>query len=688
MLFQPPPPWLQAPFVRLLPPFIAGILVQWYFPISLAVIFTVAGLSFILLACFSLLPVRYRFRLRMATGLLIMLICFSLGALVLRSHDIREHEDWFALYESEQPAFLAVLDEEPVEKTNSLKAIATVYHRIGRSAVSTSGKLIIYFKKGEGFEKLGYGTRILFARSPQAIRTSNNPGAFDYSAYCLRSGITHQVYGGNDAFTILKGSGGTGIGHLVDAIRRWVLGVLRKNIKDPKDCGLAEALLIGYKTDLDTELVQAYSNTGVVHVIAISGLHLGLIYSLLMSITKRFRNGVSAWLRLLLILAGLWTFSLLAGAQPSVLRSAVMFSFLAIGGVIDRRGSVFNMLALSAFFILCYNPYWIADAGFQLSYAAVLSILLFYKAVYNWCYFPNKLVDGIWQLCAVTLAAQLLTLPVSIYLFHQVPTLFLLTNLLAVPLSSLILLGEILLCAVSPLTPLASLLGAALEFGIHLMNAYIERLSQVSFALLQGLYLTGIQAVLLTVLLVFFFLWLSRRAVLLLYLSLLSFLGLGIESCKRKFSIDSQQRLVVYSVPKQSWMELIAGRSSIAIGPDDLRLNESLYKFHLQGAELLHGIRATGFQAGKPYLLFGGKKIWITGKELAGRPPAGDSIAILLFSAPVAQLEGLARSCHIGTVVADGQVSARQRALIGAECKKLHIPFHDTDRDGAFIVDL
>jgi len=688
MLFQPPPPWLQAPFMRLLPPFITGILVQWYLPIPVAILLSILVTTFVLLPGFSLLPLQYRFRLRMATGLLVMLICFSLGALVLHFHNVRGKKDWFGQPVFERTACLAVLDEEPVEKTNSLKAIASVTYRLGQSAVSTSGKLIFFFKKGEGFEKLGYGTRILFASSPQAIRSSNNPGAFDYSAYCLRSGITHQVYGGKDVFTILEGGGGSQIGYLINAIRRWVLRVLRRNIKDPKDCGLAEALLIGYKTDLDTELVQAYSNTGVVHVIAISGLHLGLIYSLLMFLTKHFHSGASAWIRLLLILAGLWIFSLLAGAQPSVLRSAVMFSFLAVGGVIDRRGSVFNMLALSAFFILCFNPYWLADAGFQLSYAAVLSILLFYKAVYKWCYFPNKLVDGIWQLCTVTLAAQLLTLPVSIYLFHQVPTLFLLTNLLAVPLSSLILLGEILLCVVSPLTPLASLLGSVIEMGIHLMNAYIDRLSQISFALVQGLFLTTLQAMLLTALLVFFFLWLSRPTVMLLYLSLLAFFGLGIESGRRKFSIDSQQHLVLYSVPKQSWLELICGRSSLAIGPNDLRFNEAVYKFHLAGAQLLHGNRTSKFHAGMRYLIFGGKKIWVTGKDISCRPPRGDSIDILVVTAPAVQLEQLTELYSIGKVLVDGQISARQRALVSAECEKLHIPFHDTERYGAFILNL
>src|SRR5215203_2645450 len=131
--------------------------------------------------------------------------------------------------------------------------------------------------------------------------------------------------------------------------RDGVINILRKFIPGEKEQGLAEALLIGYKDDLDKNLVQAYSNTGVVHVIAISGLHLGLIYWLLLGLTKPLKRKKLAWVRLVIILSSLWLFSILAGAQPSVLRSAVMFSFIAWGQVIERRASIYNNLALSAF---------------------------------------------------------------------------------------------------------------------------------------------------------------------------------------------------------------------------------------------------------------------------------------------------------------------------------------------------
>src|SRR5262245_60738277 len=170
--------------------------------------------------------------------------------------------------------------------------------------------------------------------------------------------------------------------------RTKVLNILRANIKGEKELGLAEALLIGYKNDLDKTLVQSYSNTGVVHVIAISGLHLGLIYWLLSWLCKPLQRGRNfKWLRLILILTGLWLFGLLAGAQPSVIRSAVMFTCIALGQSLTRKSSTYNTLALSAFILLCINPYWLWDVGFQLLYAAVLSIVIFMQPIYNWFYF-------------------------------------------------------------------------------------------------------------------------------------------------------------------------------------------------------------------------------------------------------------------------------------------------------------
>jgi competence protein ComEC len=182
-----------------------------------------------------------------------------------------------------------------------------------------------------------------------------------------------------------------------------------------------------------------------------------------------------------IIISGLWLFSLLAGAQASVLRSAVMFTCIVLGKNFLRSSSIYNTLAVSAFMLLCYDPFWFWDVGFQLSYAAVLSIVIFVKPIYNWFYIRNKILDFIWKLNAVSIAAQLLTTPFSLYHFHQFPSFFLLSNFAVVPLSSIVVLGEIFLCSTFFFPFVASISGKLLSKFIWIMNSYIERIEALPY---------------------------------------------------------------------------------------------------------------------------------------------------------------------------------------------------------------
>src|SRR5262249_31983562 len=209
-----------------------------------------------------------------------------------------------------------------------------------------------------------------------------------------------------------------------------------------------------------------------------------LIYWLLVRLFVPLRKKKAfKWLSPMMIIGGLWLFSFIAGAQPSVLRSAVMFTCIVLAEGFSRKTSIYNSLAFSAFVLLCVNPFWLWDVGFQLSYSAVLSIVIFMKPVYNRVYIKNKIFDSIWKLNAVSVAAQLLTTPFSIYHFHQFPTYFLLSNLIAVPLSSIIVLGEIFLCTASIVPLIALLSGKILSWLISLMNGYIERIESLPYSL-------------------------------------------------------------------------------------------------------------------------------------------------------------------------------------------------------------
>ncbi len=220
-------------------------------------------------------------------------------------------------------------------------------------------------------------------------------------------------------------------------------------------------------------------------------MHLALIYYLLLWISEKIPLlKKSKLMRLFSILFCLWFFSFLTGAPASVLRASVMFSFIAIGDSFDKRNSIYNSLAISAFVLLCYDPFMLWDVGFQLSYLAVLGIVVTQKYIYKWFYFKNKILNAAWELASVSLAAQLFTLPVCIYYFHQFPLLFLLSNLIAIPLSTVALWGCIAVLAFSPVPLVAAYLGKLVWGVVWLLNHSVLVVNAIPFSLWNGLLLS------------------------------------------------------------------------------------------------------------------------------------------------------------------------------------------------------
>ncbi len=443
--------WNKAPALRLLLPLAGGILLQWYYPLPDVILLLLFFILLITVIFYHFSSIEKRFQSRIINGFCFSLLFFIAGALITIKNDIRKHPQWMGIQKLEKAFTLLRLEEPLIEKDNSYKALASVKHVYYNGHLEKlKGKVILYFKKDSFLNKPGYGSQLLVGKQLQEIKNAGNPGSFDYKRYSLFHHISHQVYITNSDYQTLPETDKNFFEDFIFRSRSFIISILRKYIDGEKERGLAEALLIGYKDDLDKNLVQAYSNTGAVHIIAISGLHLGIIYWLLLRLTKPLKGRKLFWTRFFVITGLLWLFSFLVGAQPSVLRSAVMFTCIAGGTVLDRKTSIYNTLAFSALVLLCWNPFWLWDVGFQLSYAAVLSIIIFFRPVYNWFYSPNKILDFFWKLLAASLAAQLLTLPISIFHFHQFPVLFLLTNLIAVPLSSGILIAEIILCIILP----------------------------------------------------------------------------------------------------------------------------------------------------------------------------------------------------------------------------------------------
>jgi len=680
----------RSPFIRLLVPLIAGIIIQWYCQFQIIAWILTLVLTVIALPCFFFLPLFQRFSKNWIAGMLIVNAITAVGAILTWKNDIRNDSNWFGHHQI--AGLVAVVDEALVEKNRSFKANARIKYLIKDSQlVKVKGRFIIYFSKDSMDESIGYGSVIITNAQLQPIRRSGNPGGFDYARYSLFQGITHQLYLEKRDFITLNEKETSFVTLCLIRIREKVISILQKFIKGKEEVGLAEALLIGYKNDLDKSLVQSYSNTGVVHVIAISGLHIGLIYWLLIFITRPMAGNKNLqWLQAVLIMGGLWGFSLLAGAQPSVLRSAVMFTCIIIGNTISRKSSIYNSLAFSAFILLCYNPYWLWDAGFQLSYTAVLSIVIFMKPVYSIFFIRNKYVDMVWKLNAVTIAAQILTGPVSVFHFHQFPNYFILTNMIAVPLSSAIVLGEILLCAVSFLPIAANGIGSLLQLMIRVMNDYIRIIERLPMSIWSGLYINLSQMMLLYFMIAALLASFSTAQKKFRISGLVTSIACCMAFfCFRSISFEKakkQNKLIIYNIPKLTAIEIYRSRSNTFIGDSAALFDEYVKTFHLRPSRIMHRISGENIWRHK-FLNVGNTRIWVIDSIVPARPVTKEVDVLVITKNPRLYLSDLAGKVRLKQVVVDGSASRRRVVYWKKDCDSLGIPFHDTTEKGAFVMN-
>lgn len=689
--------WREAPFIRLLIPLIAGIVIQVYSHLPAKVGWVILMGSLVVMVVLSFYKLAVQYRLRHYHGICIQALLFATGLLLALHNNIQNNPAWINNFYCKGNSVLVTLEEPLSEKANSFKANAAVRAVIrgNGEAVFVKGNVLLYFQKDSSLSNLHYGSQLVFKKILQPIQNSGNPGSFNYQRYCDFRDISNYVFLKPGEFVVLKIDNQNLFKKFLFAIRSKLVEILSKNINGEKEAGLAEAMLIGYKDDLDKNLVQSYSNTGVVHIIAISGLHLGLIYALLSFLCRPF-NGYNTvkWLKPVIIISGLWLFSLAAGGSPSILRAAVMFTCLVTGNSLVRKASLYQSLAASAFLLLCYNPYWLWDAGFQLSYAALLSIALFMKPVYNRLYFQNKILDAVWKLMAVTIAAQVLAVPVCLYHFQQFPVYFLIANLLAVPLSSLILLVEILLCVLSFIPVVAKMPGMLLHWLIYFLNSFIEWIDQLPYSTLEGFQINTAQLLLLYLFIAGIAAWLLQKKKSGIIIGLSSFL---VFSGIRAFSFyhaARQQQLIVYNIPRYQAIDFICGRKYVFKGDSALLQDDLLQRFHLKPSRTLNRISSANslpnLSATAHFASFAGKVILIADStlRLKKRQQAIVIDILLLTRNPQLYLCQFTQIIKPKQVIIDAANPEWKIRRWKQECVQLDLPCHTVTDDGAFVLTL
>src|SRR5690606_22024170 len=409
-------------------------------------------------------------------------------------------------------------------------------------------KVIIYHKLTE---KLQPGELVYIIGHPDPVAAPTNPFEFDYQRFLATRQIFHTHFVNAGVIRIGKISQQP-LNDLVLKIRASFMERIDRYIPSPHSNQIAKALLLGQKQDLDEEVSEAYITAGTMHVLAVSGLHVGIIYGFFFLFLKPHRlAGKTRVLYLSLVILIIWLYALITGMSPSVLRAATMFTLMGLAQMKSRRPSIINALALSALILMVFDPYIVYSVGFQLSYMAVFGIVLLQPKITKLWRPKRKISRYFWDITSVGIAAQLATFPISVHYFHVFPTYFMLSNLIAIPGAFLIMSFGIPFMLLSSVEPIARILGKIVDHLIIAENWVMFSFQDLPLARITHIHLPPLEMILVWSLIISLYMLSVKNRRKYAYLSLFLFCGLIVSNWATWWKDYGRNELYIYHVGKE-----------------------------------------------------------------------------------------------------------------------------------------
>ena len=473
------------PFLRYLFFFALGILLFTTIPEAQPQL--VLGILAVLWVFYAVFLSRPVFSSLLPISFLAYLLLIGLGAFVsLHSNQTAQEGEisW-----GEGQGYLAEVQRYDLPKANSSENLLAVFAINGEQGWSSQKALVLVYHQME--EALHPGQVIWVPTNPEPVTPPSFPDEFNYKRFLAAKGIHFRQFLGKK-LQVLPLKPSNELNFAMEHLRHYFAGVIDQYVQRPESKQIALALLLGQKESLGKEVKQAYSATGTQHILAVSGLHVGIIYSILLLPLTFFKQKGQLLQKsyLILVLGLIWIYALMTGFSPSVVRAVVMFSLVTLGQMRKRKPSIWNILAFSALLLLVLDPAIQTDLGFQLSYLAVAGIVGLQPILLRMWAPSNRVLDYFWQMATVTLAAQLITSPLTLHYFHTFPTYFLIANLLIVPLSYIILCAGVPFLLLAWIPMVGSFLGAIVDFLLFIQNEITYTLQEFPAALWQGIHLS------------------------------------------------------------------------------------------------------------------------------------------------------------------------------------------------------
>jgi len=577
--------WETAPFFRILLPVIGGILFyscssRDMFAVSAPYLFfTIILISFVALTILELLRTSNRYS--GFVRFLLFNIILLLGTWSLCWYnDIRNDPSWFGNEKNGKTgsSFIAKITGDPAEKEKVWKLPVTIlYTQLDNEIKTSTGEAFVYVYKYNRSFPFAKGDTIIVPDKWKPIENQGNPFEFDYSAYCARNNLYYQQFIAPNKIKLW----GKTSGHdktIIETSHDWCMAQLEKYIPDPTAKGLIQAMILGDVTNLDEHLLVAYSETGIVHIIAISGGNVTIFFSVICFLLWWLRNKKHLWIKYIIALPLVWFYIFMAGAPPSAVRAAIMFSILAIGFALQKNSNSLNQLFATAVILLLAQPMWLYSLGFQLSFIAVLSLILFYKPVYNLLAPVHKMSKALWSTASASIAAEMLVAPMIIYYFHLFPLLFIFANIAAFLFMTIVLILGIAVIALFFVPALAKIVGILTAWLIIYFNDLVYRLQDLNPASFHYLRLSSLELILFYICLAGISTFILRKIKPALFTGLATACLLLFSFCSDEWTALHQKRIVVYNINKINHIELIEGKYySILNTSDSVAENKKAY---------------------------------------------------------------------------------------------------------------
>lgn len=500
-------PWKPFPLIRLLIPFLCGVtytLMRTGVQSEILWLAGATGLLILGLFLFTLMGTP-PYRIRWIPGCIIFLLMVCSGNLTVRTYyaDLQGTGGWHSPDEGNwkdisdggpgsdnRRFFPAEIREPPSHTSKSVKLILGRYEpEMETGTLVRKGNVLIFLEKDSNTLALRHADWILVSASLKPLQDESNPYTFDPAGYYGRKGIYFQGWVASTDWKLSGIPESNSVKRLALGIRDRLLQILQENNLRGEEFAVASAILLGYTGEIGSDLRKGFAASGAMHILAVSGMHVGIIFlflETLLAFLRRRKYGIPV--KTFLMIGMIWCYAMVTGLSPPVFRAALMISLIILGKTLKRKPDSLNVVGGSMMILLLLDPSLLLHLGFQFSFLAVLGILFLYKPIYSLMPARGWILTRLWGLIAVSIAAQIATFPMALYAFHQFPNYFILTNVLVLPLASLVIYNGIGVLALSPFPAFSTLLAKMLSLIVWLMNSIVRFIEELPGSISGGIY--------------------------------------------------------------------------------------------------------------------------------------------------------------------------------------------------------